>query len=167
MKRIIELNDEYFGLNSKPFEQKELRFAARAIVLKEDKIALVHMSKDNYYKIPGGGIEDGESVKEGLVREVEEESGCQIKITDEVGEIVEHRSKYGMLQTSYCYIGKVLSEGKTNFTQNEINSGSKIIWVPLDEAIKLMESSNKEDYNNLYMATRDLIFVKEAKKLLS
>ena len=34
--------------------------------------------KYDYYKFPGGGIEDGESLEEALLREVAEESGLQV-----------------------------------------------------------------------------------------
>ena len=51
------------------------RPSVRGIILRNGKIAMMHSQKYNYYKLPGGGIEPGESLEETLIREVREESG--------------------------------------------------------------------------------------------
>ena len=55
------------------------RPSVRGIIIKDGKIAMMHSLKYDYYKLPGGGIEDGESLEETLVREVKEESGLVVK----------------------------------------------------------------------------------------
>ena len=37
------------------------RPSVRGIVIKDNKILMIHSLKYNYYKLPGGGIEKGES----------------------------------------------------------------------------------------------------------
>lgn len=39
------------------------------------------------------------------------------------------------------------------------------LWVPLSEAIKLIEDANTEDYEGKFMISRDLAFLKEAEKV--
>ena len=160
------MKDEDFKIKPIEFKKRDLRFAARAIVKKDDKIAIIHISKDNYYKIPGGGIKDGESIKEGLIREVWEETGCRIIIEEEVGEIVEYKTHWDMIQTSYCFTSTVTKIGKPHFTKKELESGSELIWTTIPKAIKLFKSSNMETYAAKFMATRDLTFLKEAEKIL-
>lgn len=48
---------------------------ATAVIIKDGQILLIHRFKDGreYYVFPGGGVEEGESVHEALVREVMEE----------------------------------------------------------------------------------------------
>lgn len=55
------------------------RPSVRGIIIKDGRIAMMHSCRYDYYKLPGGGIEFGESLEETLVREVQEESGLVVK----------------------------------------------------------------------------------------
>jgi len=162
MKLIKEILDS----NTKRFSQ--VRNASRAVLF-DDKnlIPLLFVSKKNYHKLPGGGIEDKENKILALEREVKEETGSDIKIYDEIGKIIEFRSKYDLKQISYCYIGKITKKGKFSFTKEEIGDGFKLIWVTLENAISLLEKDKTEDYEGKLILERDLTFLKETKKILS
>ena len=54
------------------------RHAVRAIIGHNGKFAMIHKLKYDYYAFPGGGIEDGESYHEALIREVHEETGLRV-----------------------------------------------------------------------------------------
>ena len=51
------------------------RNSARSIIIKNGKIAMIHSRKYDYYKFPGGGIENGEDPIEAMIRETQEEAG--------------------------------------------------------------------------------------------
>ncbi len=51
------------------------RPSVRGIIVRNGLIAMMHSLKYGYYKLPGGGIEEGESLTDTLLREVREESG--------------------------------------------------------------------------------------------
>ncbi|MBO4925148.1 MAG: NUDIX domain-containing protein [Clostridia bacterium] len=55
-----------------------VRNSARGIIIRDGKIAMVHSLKYDYYKFPGGGIENGETPREALIRETREEAGLVI-----------------------------------------------------------------------------------------
>ena len=55
------------------------RPSARAIIIKNNKVYMIHSSKYDYYEFPGGGIEKGESMIDCLIRETKEEAGLVIK----------------------------------------------------------------------------------------
>lgn len=55
------------------------RPSVRGIVIRDGKIAMMHSLKYDYYKLPGGGIEEGEQLEDTLIREVREESGLVVK----------------------------------------------------------------------------------------
>lgn len=58
-----------------------IRNTARAIVLKGEQVLLLYTARYDDYSLPGGGIDDGESIEQGLLRELHEETGAQqIKI---------------------------------------------------------------------------------------
>ena len=59
-----------------------MRQRVAAVIIKDNKILLLHRIKDGkeYFVFPGGGIEKGESLEEAVIREVQEELGLEIKI---------------------------------------------------------------------------------------
>ena len=54
------------------------RPSVRGILVREGKIAMVHALRDEYYKLPGGGIDAGETHPQTLIREVREETGLRV-----------------------------------------------------------------------------------------
>lgn len=74
MKRLFTIDlkdyDENWPHSTRP--------SARGIIVKGDKLGLIHNMKYDYYEFPGGGIEEGESFEEGLIREVKEETGLKV-----------------------------------------------------------------------------------------
>ena len=71
MRLLFDLDQKDYDPAGKAF----VRDSARAIIIRGNKIAMVHSLKYDYYKFPGGGIEPGESFEEALIRETKEESG--------------------------------------------------------------------------------------------
>ncbi len=51
------------------------RVAARVLVVQGDKVLLVKEADDDWWALPGGGIDHGESIELTVTREVEEELG--------------------------------------------------------------------------------------------
>lgn len=66
---------------SKFFPESFYRVTVKALVVKDGKILLVKESPElsGKWELPGGGLDFGEEIQEGLRREVEEEMGVKIK----------------------------------------------------------------------------------------
>ena len=70
------------------------RTRVAGIIFIDGKIALMHR-KDvlkrpempEYYTIPGGGLEKGETEEEGVIREIKEEFGIKVKVIKKLYEI--------------------------------------------------------------------------------
>ncbi len=60
------------------------RPSAYALVKRDDQVLLMRAKQHGRWELPGGGINLGEKVLDGLVREVFEETGYQIKATNKV-----------------------------------------------------------------------------------
>lgn len=74
MKLLFALD----GHDYEPDWKRYVRNSSRGIIIRNGLIGMVHSTKFDYYKFPGGGIEKGESRVEALIREVAEEAGLVV-----------------------------------------------------------------------------------------
>lgn len=170
MKLLKIIDEKNVGLKEWSTSRGNLyRKAARAILFDKNKnIAIIFVTKKYCHKLPGGGIDEGENFEIALRRELMEEVGAKIEITGELGLITEVGGKPEYKQDSYCYFAKVVGKlEKQSFTEEEKSSGTKLVWMKLDEAIKILENDKPTEDIWKYIRNRDLIFLKEAKKQLN
>ena len=145
----------------------KIREASRAILFDEDDlIPLLFVSKYNYHKLPGGGIDEGEDKAQALVRECLEEVGSKIEVKGEIGKIIEFRSKWDFKQISYCYYGKIIEKGEPDFTEKELSQGFKIVWLSLTDAISKIKTDKPENYAGSFIQQRDLEFLKKSEQIV-
>ncbi|MCI5703299.1 MAG: NUDIX domain-containing protein, partial [Erysipelotrichaceae bacterium] len=155
MNCIRVLVDEDFGLKSVEFNNPRVRKGARGIIINSDgKIAVFNKASKNEYKLPGGGIDEGENPEEAFKREALEETGCEIEIINSLGTIEEHKSLDNFKQTSYIFVAKVVNDThKLNLTQKEKDEGAQLLWVDDTEALKLItdcyDKLKESKYENL------------------
>lgn len=110
MRLLFELKDK--GCDD--FSNKTFRPSARAIIIQNKKVYMVHSDLYDYYKFPGGGIEPDESIIDALIRETEEEAGLEV-MSDSVKEYgcVHREQIYGgakdtiFVQDNYYFFCKV------------------------------------------------------------
>lgn len=156
MKCIKVITDEDFGLHSIAFDNPRHRYGARGIIFnKDNKIAILNKTKKNEYKLVGGGIEEDEEPAEAFQREVLEEAGCYVEIDECLGTTEELKTLDNFKQTSYVYVAHVIEDtNQTKFTDKEIAEGSQLLWLDLDEAMKLIKDSENKivssNFENIY-----------------
>ncbi|ENQ5772832.1 NUDIX domain-containing protein [Vibrio fluvialis] len=128
----------------KPLSQQHIlqRKAARAIVLDGEDILMLYTERYHDYTLPGGGVDEGEDILQGMVRELEEETGAQnIHNIKPFGLYEEFRPWYKddadvMHMVSYCFTCKIDRElGDTNYEDYEIKNGMKPVWINIRDAI--------------------------------
>lgn len=167
MDLLAEISESDIGLvrNSLPGTVQS-RQAARAIIFNHsNQIALLYVSAKNYHKLPGGGVEDDETVSEALLREVTEEVGARIEIVISLGSIIEHRGQHQLVQQSYCFLARTLEISHTPaFTKEEKTNGFSLKWVNYEQAVLLLKNDNPKDYVGQFIQKRDLLFLQEVKK---
>jgi len=117
------------------------REAVRAVIIKDEKILLIYSEKNGDYKLPGGGVEEGETYEEALIREVEEEAGFRVSVKDEILKVMEYDEGqfddcdvFQML--SIYYKCEILEEKKQNLDTYEMEMGFIPVWINIDEAIE-------------------------------
>lgn len=165
--RTITEHDFHRQTNPDTWPSFKERLGARAVMINENyEIALMHVSNWNYYKLPGGGIDEGESIEQALRRELHEEAGVdEIEILGEIGEIDEIREEMMKKSIHYCYLVKLIGTlSAPKQTDKEIEEGYQIIWAKnLDEAIRLVESGKPPAYGPYFERLRELTFLQYLK----
>lgn len=165
---LLTIRDADFNVNYqvKNMPRYKLRTAARGLVITKNKIALLFVSKYNYYKLPGGGIEQGENAEQAFIREVEEEVGCKVSNIKQYGKIIEYRDEFKLKQVSYVLTGEVDGEiGSNNLEPSEIDEGFELKWVPIKNAIEVMSSSKPTNYEGRFIVKRDLFILNHCLEL--
>lgn len=156
MNVIVEITDEMFGNKSVEFNNPRVREGARGIVRREDgKIAVFNKKVKNEYKLPGGGIDEGEDPEVAFRREVLEETGCEISDIEFLGITKELKSLDNFQQISYVFVANVVSQNKElNLTEKEKAEGAEMLWLKPEEALEKVEGCKSEikasSYENLY-----------------
>ena len=74
MRLLFEMDMKDYGECTHSFR----RDSARSIIIRNGKVAMIHSEKYDYYKFPGGGIENGEDPIEAMIRETQEEAGLTV-----------------------------------------------------------------------------------------
>ena len=76
---------------------------AGCVIVRENKILLLHRASRDWYELPGGKIEEGETPEQAAKRELKEETGCDVEVGAFIGE---QRFDYeGRAFLYYCFAG--------------------------------------------------------------
>jgi len=125
-------------LSAKSFSRK----ATRAIVLNGENILLLYTKRYHDYSLPGGGVNEGESIIDGLIRELKEETGAHnVKGIMEFGLYEEYRPWYKsgfdiMHMQSYCYTCTIDDELlEPELEAHELSNGMHPVWMNIHQAI--------------------------------
>ena len=66
------------------------RIGSYAVIIENERIAVIKSPRLNAYFLIGGGLDEGESEQEGLEREALEEIGYKIKVHQKIGAATEY-----------------------------------------------------------------------------
>ena len=109
---------------------------AGVIVVRDGRLALIERMRAgrHYWVIPGGGVEDGESVAEAAQREAEEELGLPVAL-GALRVRIDHAEEDGTFQRHWYFEATVESDA-INMIGPEVNHGPEhgtfaAVWVEL------------------------------------
>jgi 8-oxo-dGTP pyrophosphatase MutT (NUDIX family) len=100
-----------------------MRIRAGVILIEDDQVALIerHRAGLEYYVFPGGGVEEGETVEQGAIREAMEELGIEVAIRQKVAVI-----QFGFSKQIYFLVEQVAGEFGTG-VGDEFLDGTSIL----------------------------------------
>lgn len=150
------------------------RVAVRAVVLNGVNILLIKTNRGDY-KFPGGGVKEGESHENALIREVKEETGYEvIKVNERVGGITQRKpdkldksSVFEMI--SHYYFCEVSDQaGPQELDDYEKALGFCPVWVNIHTAIEVNQEVLKKDAKDMNpFVYRETTFLRELEKLIA
>jgi ADP-ribose pyrophosphatase YjhB (NUDIX family) len=135
-----------FTLDKQDYEPKQPvyeKFSTRAVIIRDGLIAM-QKGAEGDYKLLGGGVEQGEDLRQALIREVREESGllvCPDSI-EEIGEVIEkRRDAFEPDMVFVCHSHFFMCNAKremveTNLTESEKEKGYHLVWVKKEQIIE-------------------------------
>lgn len=148
--RVLMVEDQKNYTDDMPVIEK---YATRGIIRKDGKYAM-QLGGDGEYKIPGGGMEEGESYVDALCREVAEETGLVVdrssvrfcgEVTEIRRDIFEEDKKFiKHLFVFFCEAGEERVEMR--MTESEIQRGFHPVWEKLETIISGNRRVIKEEW---------------------
>ncbi|MBE5793104.1 MAG: NUDIX domain-containing protein [Clostridiales bacterium] len=129
------------GANAHP-TYTHVRAGCRGIVLRGDEMLISHELNSGWYLIPGGGLEDGETLEACCLREIEEETGVIARVEKPLLCLREHYEDW--LFISYYFLCSPTGQRKQALTEAEARRGLVAEWMDLQKALEIF--SRHEEY---------------------
>ncbi len=118
------------------------RVGCRGIVVQDGSILISHEVHADYYLIPGGGMETGETLEACCIREVREETGYLVQPVSCFLTMVEFYEEYRYI--SHYFLCEVVGKAEQALTADEKARGLVPEWIPVEEMLVLF--SRHADY---------------------
>ena len=142
------------------------RNSARSIIIRDGKVAMIHSLKYDYYKFPGGGIENGENPIEAMIRETREEAGLVVIPESVIEYGYVHRIQRSDMDATECFIQDIyyyLCKAMDQLTSQQLDDYEAQESYRLEFVEPLVAiSKNRNVKNSPY---NQLMFEREARVL--
>lgn len=127
------------------------RITCRGVVFNDQGlVALTHLYRENdkfggrnYYELPGGGKNEGETPLEAAMREMDEELGVRVELVKELGIIHDYYHLIQQENYTHYFLFKVKELTVQHLEPRESQLIDRIEWVPLKQAIDYYRSFTK------------------------
>ena len=119
------------------------RPTVKVVITRDDDVLILQNGL-----LPGGGVKDGESTKDAIVRELLEELGVTVDTITEIGQVNQFRSFLGKEYEVYGYTARFIAFNTAPKPQDEGEASFTYQWMSkraaLDYVAKLIENDNAE-----------------------
>ncbi|KKR70092.1 MAG: MutT/Nudix [Candidatus Nomurabacteria bacterium GW2011_GWB1_40_7] len=116
------------------------KIRATALVVRDEKVLMVHRFRDGeeYYVLPGGMTEEGESIEDAVLRELKEETTLEGSGLKEVLDYTDDicRNRIFLIGNFEGEVVK-LSENSPEYKKQNEKDQYSVEWVPVNEILFL------------------------------
>lgn len=165
MKEIIH---NYDNLTNEDITETVIR--AKALIVNNNNILIGN--EDNLFEYLGGHLEENETIKDCLKREIMEEAGIEIEdseIKDVLMKVTfmnrdwPEKGKNRKAEIYYYLVetNKMPDMSKTSLTEGEIEKHFKIEMFPLNESIDIITNNIPNNRENEILAPDMILVIKE------
>lgn len=117
----------------------------------------MYAGKFDLYSLPGGGVEEGETIIAALKREIMEETGCSCDSIQELGYVEENRAYCDHTKVSHYYVVDTACDSlHPALTEAEVENQTTVAWHSLEEAYHLIADPVHANPQRKYLQARDL-----------
>jgi leucyl-tRNA synthetase len=127
------------------FVEAEHVKAAKALILKDGKICVEKFRDADFWSLPGGRLEEGETVMDALQREVAEETGYQVVSAELIGVVQDHIAfpDLDLEKRSLEFHVHIVEVAQETVEPRAIDvERSEWHWLSFEEAAKKLEGSS-------------------------
>ncbi len=170
MRKILYNPD---NLKKEDIDEVVIRIKA-LIINSKNEITLGYAHKT--YQFPGGHLEDGETLEEGLIREIKEETGIElnIRIPSPFQKTTYYTRNYrdsGKNRENDIYYYIINTDEKpnmanTNLDQHEIEGNYICVIIPLDKFEETLINSINDNPQNEVIASEMIEAFKEYRRII-
>lgn len=130
---------------------KKIQLSGCAII-ENEKLLVIWKRKHNHYELPGGKVEEGETLEQTAIRETKEEIGCDVELLKYLGYIDFHIN--GKDYRSHTYLAKIKEGQEPKIMEPEVFRD--ILWLPIREYKQYPVAPNVKQFCEDYIRVRRL-----------
>ncbi|HEU4656117.1 MAG TPA: NUDIX hydrolase [Capillimicrobium sp.] len=119
----------------------ELVQAAGGLVVRDERVLVVHRPRYDDWSLPKGKLDPGETFEQAALREVEEEAGLRCELGHELPEVryTDHRGRPKVVR--YWFM-RAPDEAATFVPNEEVD---EIVWLAPDDAVARLTYEHDRD----------------------